>query len=147
MKLKLALISAFAALSVGAARADQDNDAITRFGLAGHWAVRCGEQPGPQNPHRFFVASPIGSPMEQIAGGDPSGNGGVLLLSKVHILSADQIAYTTVIAGTLFNIMLTKNGNKHRTMDVVSAAGQAITSHGILMATGVETFWLERCSD
>jgi hypothetical protein len=147
MKLELATVSAFAIFFAGSALADQDSDAITKFGLVGHWAVRCREQPGPQNPHRFFVASPIGNPIEQLAGGDPPANGMVLLLSKVHILSPDQIAYTSIIGGTLYNFMLTKSGNKHRTMDVISATGQAITSHGILTATGAETVWVERCSD
>jgi hypothetical protein len=146
MRTKLAILLGFAALTTGNAFADQDSDAIKQHGLPGHWAVRCQERPSAQNPHQFFVASPIGNSIEQLATGDPA-TSGVLLLSNVHILSPDQIAYTTTINGVLYNIMIAKSGNKHRTMDNVTSTGQAVTSHGIITATGAETFWLERCPD
>lgn len=145
MKLNYAIFFGLMTLAVTSAKANQDSDAITRFGLAGHWAARCQEQPGPKNVHQFFIASPIGSPIWQTAGGDPPS--GLYLVSNVHALGPDQIAFTTTINGVLYNFMITKSGNKRRTMDVVSASGQAIVRNGIVMATGAETNWSERCSN
>jgi hypothetical protein len=146
MKIAGVILGAFALFVAGGAVADPNGDALTKFGLPGHWALRCQEPPGPRNPHQFFVVSPIGDSIEQTAG-DPNGGNAVLLLSNVHILGSDQIAYTTTINGTLYNLVVTKNGNKRKTMEVVSAAGQAAISHGIVLATGAETPWLERCPD
>lgn len=146
MRMLVLAVGAYAMLAAGSASADPNGDALAKFGLPGHWALRCQEAPGPKNPHQFFVVSPIGNSIEQTAG-DPNGNNFLLLLSNVHILNSDQIAYTATIGGTLYNFVIAKNGNRRRTIEIVSGSGQAAVSHGIIMANGSETPWLERCPD
>jgi hypothetical protein len=144
--IRVGLATIVIAVPINPTRASPDGDAMTKFGLTGHWAVACQAAPGPKNPHEFFVGPPLGSPIARIVGGEP-GQSGIFPLIDIQIISAEKIAYTAVdVQGTRYNIVVARNGMRLRTMDI-NTGGQVVANQGVTTATGAETFWLERCPD
>jgi ATP-dependent protease ClpP protease subunit len=127
-----------------AAAASDDHAGVPGFGLYGSWAVDCRAPASPAN--SILSLTPIASggvAYHLSMGGSPPD-----FETPVRDLRVTdrEIAFSVPVSGKVQHVVLSKSGDRLRSMQSHSDDGRVVVKDGINLASGKETPSLERCA-
>jgi hypothetical protein len=134
------------AASTGFAGASPDSDALVKYGLIGSWAVDCKKPPADDNPFQVITPSNAGEPTRQLM----TGNGNHTSPTPLHDVArvdADHLRFSFTQGMAVVTVTLVKEKGRIRPTESQTGDGQVVVKDGIVVRSGQQTIWLQKCPD
>ena len=134
-----------------APRAQSPANMLAEIGMLGRWAADCRRPAGGNNPHVIFERSQTGTGAQYRVVFDASSST-TRSVDNVRVIDADTIAmrFTTLTGdstGLAFDITMLKEPNRYRVIASVGSDGKVYIRNGIVVASGAENPWQNKCPD
>jgi hypothetical protein len=126
------------------AAAQADSEAITKFGLEGHWAISCAAPPAPTNPHVRVATSMATSPTRELMTGTPATDN-VLELINARPVGDDQLTFEEIMDGKRVTFLVVMQEGRYRVTEMVTEDGKALVTHAVQNWDGKDSPWYQRC--
>jgi hypothetical protein len=151
MRKPLAATLFVAALLPFAALAQSPANMLAELGMIGRWAADCSRPAGGNNPHVIFerVDTASGAQYRVIFSPTQTTTRSV---DNVRSLGAGKIAmrFTTLTGdttGLAFDITMQKEPTRWKTFASKGSDGKVYIDNGVVIATGAQNPWQNKCSD
>lgn len=131
-------------LEAWAGQAEQDNEAIQTLGLAGEWAIDCGQPASRTDAHLFFTVTPGGAPRYRMTTGEGSPDIATII-HDIRKPADNQIALSMPFAGHDFDLVMIISAGKLRTLQSINDRRETIIRNGVTRANGRPTEWFQKC--
>jgi hypothetical protein len=141
----LALSALVTFLCVGAAQANPTQDAATRFGLPGTWAVNCAAPPAPDNEYAHWSLAADGT-ISQVYDSGPTLKNNRYRWDKATLVGADSIVLDGVFFGNGLgqHVQILKRGGRIRPQNSRDSSGRDLVVDGVFPGGGGPS-WFTRC--
>ncbi|HEY7609118.1 MAG TPA: hypothetical protein VIF14_07790 [Alphaproteobacteria bacterium] len=138
-------------LGSAALHAQTPGNMLAELGILGRWAADCRRPPGGNNPHLVFERTETGSGAQYTVIFAPS-SATTRSVDNVRVLKPGTVAmhFTTVTGqstGLAFDITMLLEPTRYRVVASTGSDGKVYIKDGIVVATGAENPWQNKCRD
>jgi hypothetical protein len=132
-------------LATSDARAQTVQGVLEGASLFGTWSADCSQPSSPAIPRSIFVIQPDGSVMRQLRIGPEEDRRFDYTIASAQRVDPNQVQMRYANAETVFDIVLEIQGERYRAIRSTAGDGTKLIENGILIASGRETIWQQRC--
>jgi len=135
------------ALAASDARAQAVQGVLESAGLFGTWSADCSRPSSPAIPRSIFLALPNGTVVRQLRIGPEEDRRFDYTIASAQRVDPNQVQMRYANAETAFDIVLEIQGARYRAIRSTAADGTKVIENGIVVASGRETIWQQRCGN